>query len=71
MDIDTMMKYATKYGMRLVSRDEARTLKIGNSGSELFAETYSSKRLRGKASQMSPVERELSFLNRWFVLIKQ
>lgn len=72
MDLNQLLSVAERHGMRLMTPAEAKALNIGDSGSELFRETYSNNNVKlvGKTRNMSLIEREFSFLNRWFILIK-
>jgi SAM-dependent methyltransferase len=71
----TLLKIAETYGnLRLATPEEAKEMGYP-SPTESFAETFhrekESRRMPGKAALMRDYEKKLSFLYRWFILVKQ
>jgi hypothetical protein len=70
----TLMRIAESYGLRLATPEEAKELGYP-SPTETFRETFEREqrkgRMPGNSAFMREHEKNLSFLYRWFILVKQ
>jgi len=80
VNFDYLIRIMEDYGFVLVNKEEAETMNLPD-GSGLFSELYSAMEVElkqepsrkvdyGRAIYMSPEERQISFMNRYFVFKK-
>jgi hypothetical protein len=66
MNFEILRDEMEKIGCELLTPEECRELGLTNS-TELFGDTFAAAARKGEKFQMSPVVRQYSFFNRWFI----
>ncbi len=66
MNFAYFQKRMAAIGFELINAKEAAAFRL-KSGSEMFGRTYDAAIASGKKYDMSPMVKEFSFLNRWFI----